>query len=107
MAWAAGALYGGILLVYLRLRRIVGRFRGVIHVGFGGLRWLLRGRFGLYRLALSGRQIALKDFSEQGTFVDEIRVNEGIELKLGQTIRIGTPGEHLQLIACIDAKTPK
>jgi hypothetical protein len=52
-----------------------------------------------------GRDIILTDTSTQGTFVDEVRVNGSISLKLGQTIRVGTSGEHLQLIACIDPLT--
>jgi hypothetical protein len=46
-------------------------------------------------------KIVLHDLSAQGTFVDEKRVNRSIALKLGQTIRIGTPGEQLQVIASV------
>ena len=52
-------------------------------------------------IELHGRDIVLSDHSKSGTFVDEIRVNKSIVLKLGQVIRIGTPGEQLQLIACL------
>ena len=52
-------------------------------------------------IELRGQNIVLKDHSKSGTFVDENRVNESIVLKLGQIIRIGTPGEQLQLIACL------
>jgi hypothetical protein len=48
-----------------------------------------------------GKDIILNDTSVQGTFVDEKRVNGSIKLKLGQVIRVGTPGEQLQLIACL------
>lgn len=48
-----------------------------------------------------GKDIILNDTSVQGTFVDEKRVNGSIKLKLGQMIRVGTPGEQLQLIACL------
>jgi hypothetical protein len=48
-----------------------------------------------------GKDIILNDTSAQGTFVDEKRVNGSIKLKLGQVIRVGTPGEQLQLIACL------
>jgi len=58
-------------------------------------------------IALSGRQIILKDFSDHGTFVDEKKVQDSTALKLGQAIRIGSPGEFLQLIACIDPLTKK
>jgi hypothetical protein len=54
-----------------------------------------------------GRDFILTDTSTQETFVDEKQVNGSIALKLGQIIRIGTPGEHLQLIACIDPPTKK
>ena len=49
-----------------------------------------------------GDQVVLKDTSEEGTYVDEQRVNGSITLKLGQIIRIGTPGEQLELIACLE-----
>jgi pSer/pThr/pTyr-binding forkhead associated (FHA) protein len=51
---------------------------------------------------LRGRDVVLKDFSTYGTFVDENRINGSAVLKLGQIIRVGTPGEELQLIACFD-----
>lgn len=54
-----------------------------------------------------GRDIILTDTSSQGTFVDEVRINGSIALKLGQAIRVGTSGELLQLIACIDPLTKK
>jgi predicted component of type VI protein secretion system len=49
-----------------------------------------------------GGEIVLKDTSEAGTFVDEIRVNGSMTLQLGQVIRVGTPGERLQLIVCLE-----
>ena len=52
-------------------------------------------------IELRGQDIVLNDHSKSETFVDENRVNESILLKLGQIIRIGTPGEQLQLIACL------
>jgi len=56
-------------------------------------------------IELFGREIVLNDISAHGTFVDENRVNGSIALKLGQIIRVGTPGERLQLIACIHTLT--
>ena len=44
----------------------------------------------------------LEDFSPYGTFVDEDRVTGSTVLLLGQVIRVGTPGEKLLLIACLD-----
>ena len=58
-------------------------------------------------IALKGGETVLSNVSDQGTFVDEKRVNGSVTLKLGQTIRVGTPGEQLQLIACIDPLTKK
>ena len=55
-----------------------------------------------FKIQLLGGEIVLHDMSAEGTFVDEKRVNGSIALKLGQTIRVGTPGERLQLIACIE-----
>jgi hypothetical protein len=51
---------------------------------------------------LSGTQVVLKDFSSYGTFVDDIRVDGSTTLKLGQIIRVGTPGEQLQVIASVE-----
>jgi hypothetical protein len=56
-------------------------------------------------IELFGREIVLNDISAHGTFVDENRINGSIALKLGQIIRVGTPGEQLQLIACINTLT--
>jgi pSer/pThr/pTyr-binding forkhead associated (FHA) protein len=52
-------------------------------------------------VALHGGETVLNNVSDQGTFVDEKRVNGSITLKLGQIIRVGSPGEQLQLIACL------
>lgn len=46
--------------------------------------------------------VVLTDHSETGTFVDETRVTGPVVLKIGQIIRVGTPGEKLQLIACLE-----
>ncbi len=54
-----------------------------------------------FTVARVGRDIVLEDMSAQGTFVDEKRVNGSTTLKLGQIIRVGTPGEQLQVIACV------
>ena len=54
-----------------------------------------------FTIKLLGGQIVLHDMSAQGTFVDEKRVNGSTTLKLGQIIRVGTPGEQLQVIACV------
>jgi hypothetical protein len=51
---------------------------------------------------IRGKEIVLKDFSTSGTFVDGTRVNGSTTLKIGQIVRIGTPGEKMQLIACLD-----
>jgi len=51
---------------------------------------------------LRGDHVILNDYSTYGTFVNEDPVNMKTILSLGQTIRIGTPGETLKLIACKD-----
>ena len=58
-----------------------------------------------FTLALVGGEIILHDISAQGTFVDEKRVNGSMAVKLGQLIRVGTPGEQLQVIACVNDET--
>ena len=47
-------------------------------------------------------EVVLKDYSTYGTFVNEDPVREKTILALGQIIRVGTPGETLKLIACMD-----
>jgi len=53
-------------------------------------------------VALRGEEALLTDFSTYGTFVDDVRVDQNMNLQTGQTIRVGTPGEKLQLIACLN-----
>ena len=48
------------------------------------------------------KEVVLIDQSTHGTFVDETRVTDTVVLKLGQIIRVGNPGEKLQLIACLE-----
>ena len=54
---------------------------------------------------LQGNKVVLSDYSTYGTFVDEEPVNKTKVLLLGQTVRVGTPGEILKLIACLDNET--
>jgi hypothetical protein len=51
---------------------------------------------------LRGNQIVLDDHSTYGTYVNEQPVAGRTVLELGQVIRVGTPGEKLKLIACLD-----
>ena len=51
---------------------------------------------------LKGKSVVLNDYSTYGTFVDENPVNQKTILLLGQTVRVGTPGETLNLITCLD-----
>ncbi|MFC1488893.1 FHA domain-containing protein [Thermodesulfobacteriota bacterium] len=46
--------------------------------------------------------IVLMDYSHQGTFVEGQRVDGNFVLELGQTIRLGTSGETIRLIACMN-----
>ena len=53
-----------------------------------------------------GRPVLI-DTSTYGTFVDGVKIAGETELRAGQTIRVGTPGEELQAIAClVDDETP-
>jgi hypothetical protein len=54
---------------------------------------------------LRGNDVLLNDYSTSGTFVDDAPVNKKAILALGQTVRIGTPGETLKLIACLNRET--
>jgi hypothetical protein len=51
---------------------------------------------------LHGNDVVLQDHSTYGTYVNEKPVAGKIKLELGQVIRVGTPGEKLKLIACLD-----
>jgi len=44
----------------------------------------------------------LTDYSRQGTFVEGQRVDGNFVLELGQIIRLGTSGETIRLIACMN-----
>jgi hypothetical protein len=55
-----------------------------------------------FTVALQDGEPVLSNVSDQGTFVDEKRVNGSVALKLGQIIRVGSPGDQLQLIACLN-----
>jgi hypothetical protein len=52
-------------------------------------------------VAMLNGEAVLDDVSGVGTFVDENRVDGSVTLKLGQIIRVGSPGEKIQLIACL------
>jgi len=49
-----------------------------------------------------GEDVVLTDHSTYGTFIDTTQVSGSAILQLGQIIRLGTPGEELQLIACVE-----
>jgi hypothetical protein len=51
---------------------------------------------------LRGGQAFINDLSTDGTFVDDVRVDQTMAVQNGQIIRVGNPGETLQLIACLD-----
>jgi hypothetical protein len=53
-------------------------------------------------VVLRGAKAVLNDFSTYGTFVDDTRVEGSTTLQLGQIIRVGSPGEQLQVIACVE-----
>jgi hypothetical protein len=54
---------------------------------------------------LRGNDVVLNNYSTICTFVDDTPVNEKAILSLGQTVRVGTPGETLKLIACLNRET--
>jgi hypothetical protein len=49
-----------------------------------------------------GEEVILTDHSTYGTFVDGEQVTGTALLRLGQVIRVGTPGEELQLITSLE-----
>ena len=53
-------------------------------------------------IQIRSKEVVLTDHNTNGTFVDEIPVKDTVVLKLGQIIRVGIPGEKLQLIACLE-----
>jgi hypothetical protein len=46
--------------------------------------------------------VVLTDYSSEGTFVDDKRIEGSAALKIGQTVRLGTSGETIRLITCIE-----
>ena len=53
------------------------------------------------RLRREGR-LLLTDTSTYGTFVNDVKVAGETELAVGQSIRVGSPGEKLQVITCLE-----
>ena len=51
-------------------------------------------------VALRKDRLVLTDTSTYGTFVNDVKVAGETELVVGQSIRVGTPGEELQVITC-------
>lgn len=49
-----------------------------------------------------GEDIILQNLSPHGVWVNETIVLESYALKLGQMVRVGTPGETLHLICCLE-----
>ena len=47
-------------------------------------------------------RVVLTDYSEQGTFVDDRRVDGSATLDLGQIVRLGPSGETIRLIVCME-----
>lgn len=47
-------------------------------------------------------RIVLTDYSDHGTFVDDRRVDGSITLDLGQIVRLGSSGETIRLIVCME-----
>ena len=48
-----------------------------------------------------GHELLLEDHSTFGTFVNEQRVDDRAVLRIGDTVRIGSPGEELQVILVV------
>ena len=55
-------------------------------------------------IEIHNNDIILTDLSTYGTFVDDMKVSGKKVMLLGQVIRVGTPGEKLSLITCVDKK---
>lgn len=52
-----------------------------------------------------GDEIVLQNLSPHGVWVNQTNVRETYTLSLGQEIRVGTPGETLLLICCLEQET--
>jgi hypothetical protein len=50
-----------------------------------------------------GDRIVLRDYSKEGTFVDDQRINGSIALAPGQVVRLGSSGETVRLISCMES----
>ena len=55
-----------------------------------------------FSVQLRGREVVLKNLSPDGTDVNDARITGSTVLQLGQTIRAGTPGEPVQVIASVE-----
>jgi hypothetical protein len=55
-----------------------------------------------FSVQLRGREVVLKNLSPEGTDVNDARISGSTVVQLGQTIRVGTPGEQLQVIASVE-----
>jgi len=53
-------------------------------------------------VALRNGRLVLTDTSTYGTFVNDVKVAGETELVVGQAFRVGTPGEELQVITCLE-----
>ena len=78
---------------------LVGMERGEVHVVVEA------GKEGIspkhFSLEKRGGKVVLTNLSPHGAFVDESLVRDAAPLRLGQTVRVGTPGETFQLIASL------
>jgi len=78
---------------------VVGLERGEVHVVVEA------GQEGVslkhFSVEQRGGEVLLTNHSPHGTFIDETLVRNAASLKLGQTIRVGTPGETLQAVASV------
>jgi len=55
-----------------------------------------------FSVQLRGREVILKNLSPDGIDVNNARITGSTVLQLGQTIRVGTPGEQFQVIASVE-----
>ena len=55
-----------------------------------------------FSVQLRGREVVLKNLSPDGTDVNDTRITGSTVLQLGQTIRVGTAGEKLHVIASVE-----
>ena len=53
-----------------------------------------------FSVELQGQDVVLRNFSPDGTFVNGVKVEGTVTLRLGQVIQLNKSGQEFRMIAC-------